>query len=216
MQAAGDSSCCAGRASGDEQVRRPTRPRIAGREGAVDPAWIRTASGPGRRRMRIAIPLFDRITALDAVGPYEVLSRLPGAEVHFLAAEPGPKRTENGMLALIADRSLDQLTDPDVVVVPGGLGTRALIEDRGMLDWLRAAHPRTPWTTSVCPGSLLPAAAGTPEGLGATTLWLELDTRASRGAPAAPRRVVVQGKVMTAAGVSGGIDKIGRASCRGR
>ena len=156
--------------------------------------------------MRIAIPLFDRITALDAVGPYEVLSRLPGAEVHFLAAEPGPKRTENGMLALTADRALDQLTDPDVVVVPGGLGSRALIEDRGMLNWLRTAHACTQWTTSVCTGSLLLAAAGILDGLEATTHWLELGTLASLGATAVARRVVVQGKVITAAGVSAGID----------
>ncbi len=156
--------------------------------------------------MRIAIPLFDRITALDAVGPYEVLSRLPGAEVHFLAAEPGPKRTENGMLALTADRALDQLTDPDVIVVPGGLGTRALIDDRGMLEWLRVAHQRTQWTTSVCTGSLLLAAAGILDGLEATTHWLELDTLASLGPTAVARRVVVQGKVITAAGVSAGID----------
>jgi transcriptional regulator GlxA family with amidase domain len=156
--------------------------------------------------MRIAIPLFDRITALDAVGPYEVLSRLPGAQVHFLAAEPGPKRTENRMLALTADRALDQLTDPDVVVVPGGLGTRALIEDRGMLNWLRIAHAGTHWTTSVCTGSLLLAAAGILDGLEATTHWLELGTLASLGATAVARRVVVQGKVITAAGVSAGID----------
>ena len=156
--------------------------------------------------MRIAIPLFDRITALDAVGPYEVLSRLPGAQVHFLAAEPGPKRTENGMLALTADRALDQLTDPDVVVVPGGLGTRALIEDPGMLNWLRTAHAGTQWTTSVCTGSLLLAAAGILDGLEATTHWLELGTLASLGATAVARRVVVQGKVITAAGVSAGID----------
>jgi transcriptional regulator GlxA family with amidase domain len=156
--------------------------------------------------MRIAIPLFDRITALDAVGPYEVLSRLPGAQVHFLAAEPGPKRTENGMLALTADRALDQLTDPDVIVVPGGLGTRALIEDRGMLDWLRTAHAGTQWTTSVCTGSLLLAAAGILDGLEATTHWLELDTLASMGVTAVARRVVIQGKVITAAGVSAGID----------
>jgi transcriptional regulator GlxA family with amidase domain len=156
--------------------------------------------------VRIAIPLFDRVTALDAVGPYEVLSRLPGAQVHFLAAEPGPKRTENGMLALTADRGLDQLTDPDVIVVPGGLGTRALIDDRWMLDWLRVAHEHTQWTTSVCTGSLLLAAAGILDGVEATTHWLQLETLASLGATAVARRVVVQGKVITAAGVSAGID----------
>src|ERR1700722_19106366 len=103
--------------------------------------------------MNIAIPIFDQLTALDAVGPYEVLSRLPGATVHFIAAEPGCKRTENGMLALTADRALDEMPDPEVIVVPGGFGTRALMSDETMLNWLRAAHESSHWTTSVCTGS---------------------------------------------------------------
>jgi putative intracellular protease/amidase len=156
--------------------------------------------------MNIAIPIFDRITALDAVGPYEVLSRLPGAQVRFLAASEGPKRTENGMLALTADGTLEQLPDPDVIVVPGGYGTRALMEDETILGWLRAAHASSRWTTSVCTGSLLLAAAGILEGLEATTHWMTLDTLARYGARPVSRRVVEQGKVITAAGVSSGID----------
>jgi putative intracellular protease/amidase len=156
--------------------------------------------------MNIAIPIFDRLTALDAVGPYEVLSRLPGATVQFLAAEPGPKRTETEMLALTADRRLDELPDPEVVVVPGGRGTRALMSDEEMLDWLRRAHATSQWTTSVCTGSLLLAAAGILEGLDATTHWLSLETLRSYGAIPVERRVVRQGKVITAAGVSSGID----------
>jgi transcriptional regulator GlxA family with amidase domain len=156
--------------------------------------------------MNIAIPIFDQLTALDAVGPYEVLSRLPGAEVHFLAAQPGPKRTENGMLALVADRALEELPDPEVVVVPGGYGTRALMEDETMLSWLRRAHESSQWTTSVCTGSLLLAAAGILDGLEATTHWLVLDALKPFGARPVSRRVVEQGKVITAAGVSSGID----------
>ncbi len=156
--------------------------------------------------MNIAIPIFDQLTALDAVGPYEVLSRLPDATVHFVAAEPGGKRTENGMLALTADRAFDEMTDPEVIVVPGGFGTRALMTDETMLDWLRAAHESSLWTTSVCTGSLLLAAAGILDGLPATTHWLELETLRSYGATPVARRVVEQGKVMTAAGVSAGID----------
>jgi putative intracellular protease/amidase len=158
--------------------------------------------------MDIAIPIFDRITALDAVGPYEVLSRLPGAQVRFLAASgmPGPKRTENGMLALRADGFLDDLPEPDIVVVPGGYGTRQLINDDSLLAWLRAAHAGSQWTTSVCTGSLLLAAAGILDGLEATTHWLLLDTLAQYGARPVSRRVVEQGKVITAAGVSAGID----------
>jgi len=156
--------------------------------------------------MNVAIPIFDQFTALDAVGPYEVLSRVPGATVHFLAADPGPKRTENGMLALTADLALDEMAHPEVIVVPGGFGTRALMSDETILAWLRIAHESSEWTTSVCTGSLLLAAAGILVGLEATTHWLELETLRSHGATPVARRVVEQGKVMTAAGVSAGID----------
>src|SRR5947209_19565717 len=156
--------------------------------------------------MNIAIPIFDQLTALDAVGPYEVLSRLPGATVHFVAEETGPKRTETGMLALVADRRLDELPDPEVIVVPGGFGTRGLMEDEAMLGWLRRAHEGSEWTTSVCTGALLLAAAGILDGLEATTHWMFLETLAEHGARPVARRVVEQGKVITAAGVSSGID----------
>jgi transcriptional regulator GlxA family with amidase domain len=156
--------------------------------------------------MDIAIPLFDRFTALDAVGPYDVLSRIPGTTVTFVAAEPGPLRTENGMLALVADRALEELPEPEVIVVPGGLGTRALLDDERMLGWIRHAHEGTRYTTSVCTGSLLLGAAGLLEGLEATTHWLELETLERFGAKPSSRRVIEQGKVITAAGVSSGID----------
>jgi putative intracellular protease/amidase len=119
--------------------------------------------------MNIAIPIFDQLTALDAIGPYEVLSRLPGATVKFVAAEPGPKRTENGMLALIADASLSDVAEPDVVVFPGGSGRRALMSDEPTLEWVRHAHAHSRFTTSVCTGSLVLAAAGLLEGLEATS-----------------------------------------------
>jgi transcriptional regulator GlxA family with amidase domain len=156
--------------------------------------------------MNIAIPIFDKLTALDAIGPYEVLSRLPGARVYFIAQEPGPKRTETEMLALTADLSLDELPDPEIVVVPGGFGTRALTRDESMLAWLRRAHQSARWTTSVCTGALLLGAAGILEGLEATTHWLALETLRDYGATPVARRVVQQGKVITAAGVSAGID----------
>ena len=125
--------------------------------------------------MQIAIPIYDRFTALDAVGPYEVLSRLPGATVHFIAAERGMKRTETEMLGLNADATLDELPEPDVFVIPGGYGTRALLEDEQILGWVRHAHEHSEWTTSVCTGSLLLAAAGILDGVEATTHWLEYD-----------------------------------------
>jgi putative intracellular protease/amidase len=156
--------------------------------------------------VNVAIPIFDRLTALDAVGPYEVLSRLPGATVRFLAADPGPKRTENDMLALVADAALDDLPEPDVLVFPGGWGTRALMHDERTLEWVRHVHEHSQWTTSVCTGALVLAAAGILEGLEATTHWLSLDVLRKYGATPVSRRVVEQGKVITAAGVSSGID----------
>jgi putative intracellular protease/amidase len=156
--------------------------------------------------MDIAIPLYDRFTALDAVGPYEVLARIPGATVHFVAEAPGPIRTETRSLAMTADEALQDLPHPDVVVVPGGYGTRALLEDDAMLSWIRTAHETSKYTTSVCTGSLLLGAAGILDGLEATTHWMELETLREFGARPTGRRVVEQGKVITAAGVSSGID----------
>src|SRR5947209_3228881 len=121
--------------------------------------------------MNIAIPIFAAFTALDAVGPYEVLSRLPGATVRFLAEQPGPYRTEQGTLGLIADTALADLPEPEVIVVPGGFGTRALMNDEPTLAWLRGAHASSLWTTSVCTGALLLGAAGILDGLEATSHW---------------------------------------------
>jgi len=156
--------------------------------------------------MDIAIPLYERFTALDAIGPYEVLSRLPGATVRFIAVEPGPVRTDNGMLTLMADGSLDDVPRPEVIVVPGGIGTRELLDDERLVGWIRRAHESSDWTTSVCTGSLLLGSAGVLDGIEATSHWLELETLRRFGALPTERRVVEQGKVMTAAGVSSGID----------
>jgi putative intracellular protease/amidase len=155
--------------------------------------------------MQIAIPLFDRLTALDAIGPYEVLSRLPRAEVLFVAAQPGLKRTDTGALALTADRGLREVPEPDIVVVPGGSGTRDQRHDE-LVAWVQQAHQTSRWTTSVCTGALLLGAAGILEGLRATTHWLFFDQLRAFGAEPTLERVVQQGKVMTAAGVSSGID----------
>ena len=156
--------------------------------------------------MLVTIPLFDRFTALDAVGPYEVLSRLPGAEVVFVAEQAGPVRADTHALALVADRALADVDACDVVVVPGGPGTRAMLEPHPLHDWLRAIDATTQWTTSVCTGALLLGAAGLLDDLEATTHWSALDTLAKLGARPVGRRVVPQGKVVTAAGVSAGID----------
>lgn len=157
--------------------------------------------------MDVAIPIFDGITALDAIGPYEVLSRVPEARVHFLGLDgPGPRRTDNGMLGLHADGALRDMPHPEVVVFPGGYGTRPLMRDEAMLAWVRSAHESSRWTTSVCTGALVLGAAGILNGLEATTHWAVLDKLADLGARPVSRRVVEQGKVITAAGVSSGID----------
>ena len=155
--------------------------------------------------MDIAIPLYDRFTALDAVGPYEVLWRLPGARVHWIGAEARPYATDRG-LKLVAEERFDDVPAPDVLVVPGGTGTLAALEDGRHVDWIRTAHAAATWTTSVCTGALLLGAAGVLDGLRATTHWAYMDRLAQYSAEATSDRVVEQGRVITSAGVSSGID----------
>ncbi|MEA2470846.1 MAG: hypothetical protein QOE38_1845 [Thermoleophilaceae bacterium] len=156
--------------------------------------------------MQIAIALFDRFTALDAVGPYEVLCRLPGAQVDFVAAEPGIYATDTRMLRLSVERSYADVPAPEVLLFPGGIGTRALMHDQATLEWVRQAHATSRYTTSVCTGALVLGAAGILDGLDATTHWIARPLLAGLGARAMEERVVEQGKVITAAGVSAGID----------
>ncbi|WP_354641371.1 DJ-1/PfpI family protein [Kitasatospora camelliae] len=156
--------------------------------------------------MQIAVLLYDRFTALDAVGPYEILSRLPGVEVVFTAAEPGPIRSDMGSLALTADAALTEVTSPDLVLVPGGPGTADQLGNTAVLDWLRLVDRSTTWTTSVCSGSVVLAAAGLLTGRRATSHWICLDQLATMGATPTSERVVMDGKYATAAGVSAGID----------
>ena len=156
--------------------------------------------------MRIAILIFDKLTALDAIGPYEVLSRIPGAELTFVAKEAGMKRTDTGALGIAADAALADYGTPDILLVPGGEGNRPLLEDAEVLDWVRATHESSTWTTSVCTGSLVLGAAGVLEGLEATSHWAYLDRLSDYGATPVKRRVVEAGKVITGAGVSAGID----------
>ncbi|MEU0006923.1 DJ-1/PfpI family protein [Streptomyces sp. NPDC006314] len=156
--------------------------------------------------MHIAMVVYDRFTALDVVGPYEVLSRLPDVRVDFVAERPGPVRTDTGFLAVTADKALDEVTRPDIVVVAGGPGTLTQMENPALLEWLRAADATSTWTTSVCSGSLLLAAAGLLKGRRATSHWGALDVLEKFGAEPTGERVVTDGKYVTAAGVSAGID----------
>jgi len=158
--------------------------------------------------LRVAIALFPRFTALDAVGPYEVLQRIPSIEVTFVAPRRGEFRSDNGMLGLVADATFEELANPDIVVVPGGVGTRPLQTDPGVLEWLRTAHATTRFTTSVCTGSLLLGAAGLLRGRTATTHWACYGQLEAHGAIATAQRVVehLDQRIITAAGVSSGID----------
>ena len=156
--------------------------------------------------MDIAILLFDRFTALDAVGPYEVLSRVPGARVIFTAEQAGAVAADSGSLQLVAEATLAQLPRPGIVLVPGGPGQAAQMSDGPVHDWLRSADQTSTWTTSVCTGSLILAAAGLLRGRPATSHWLALDQLRRLGATPVQQRVVFTGKYVTAAGVSAGID----------
>jgi putative intracellular protease/amidase len=156
--------------------------------------------------MQIAILIFDRLTALDAVGPYEVLRAVPGWEVRFAAPQAGPVQADSGALGLIADLSLDEVQEPDVLLVPGGEGNRPLLDDQRVLGRIREIDRQTRWTTSVCTGSLVLGAAGLLKGKRATSHWLYLERLREYGAEPVSERVVVDGKLITAAGVSSGID----------
>lgn len=156
--------------------------------------------------MEVAVALFDQVTALDAIGPYEVLQRLPEAEVRFVGHRKGEIRTDNGFLGLSVDMTFSEVPSPDILLLPGGVGTRPLVRDEAILDWIRTAHQTSLFTTSVCTGSLLLAAAGLLAGLKATTHFSARQLLVKYGAIPSEERVVQEGKIMTAAGVSSGID----------
>ncbi|MFI7675995.1 DJ-1/PfpI family protein [Actinophytocola sp. NPDC049390] len=156
--------------------------------------------------MRITILLFDRMAALDAIGPYEVLRYSENAEVVFVGKEKGEVRAGQGTLGLVADAALSDVRETDVVLVPGGPGQVDLMADDEVLSWLREIDKTSTWTTSVCTGSLVLAAAGLLAGRKATTHWLAQDQLPAFGVEAVAERVVFDGKYVTAAGVSAGID----------
>jgi putative intracellular protease/amidase len=156
--------------------------------------------------MQIAILLYDRFTVLDAVGPYQVLSRLPGAEVVFAGEQAGLFSDDSGRLSLSAPAALADVPHPDIVVVPGGPGQDDQMHDGPLHEWLRAADKTSVWTTSVCTGSLILAAAGLLAARGATSHWLALDQLGQLGVTPVAQRVVFDGKYVSAAGVSAGID----------
>jgi putative intracellular protease/amidase len=156
--------------------------------------------------MKTAILLYENMTALDAIGPYEILSRLPGAELTFVARNAGPVRTDTGFLTLVATAGIADVTSADILLVPGGPGDETVRADAATLDWVAGMHETTRWTTSVCTGALILAAAGVLEGVPATTHWASIDELRGLGAEPVQARFVESGKIITAAGVSAGID----------
>jgi transcriptional regulator GlxA family with amidase domain len=158
--------------------------------------------------LQAVIPLFPKFTALDAIGPYEVLQRHPEIEVTFIGHQRGEVRSDNGFLGITIDATFEEIPQPDIVVFPGGVGTRPLIHDQRVTDWVRAAHETTRFTTSVCTGSFVLGAAGLLNGLTATTHWATYPELEALGAIPTGTRVVehLDQRIITAAGVSSGID----------
>jgi transcriptional regulator GlxA family with amidase domain len=158
--------------------------------------------------MQVVIPLFPRFTALDGIGPYEVLQRIPSLDITFIGHERGEVRSENGLLGITRDGTFEDFPRPDIIVFPGGVGTRPLQHDERVLEWVRTAHETSTYTTSVCTGSIVLGAAGLLDGLTATTHWSCYPELEAHGAIATADRVVehLDRRIITAAGVSSGID----------
>jgi len=156
--------------------------------------------------MKIVVFTYPDMTALDAIGPYEILSRLPNADLKFVGEQAGPIKTDTGFLTLMAETDISEVQSADILLVPGGPGDRQARENANILEWVKKIHETTRWTVSVCTGSLILGAAGLLDGLRATTHWTRLDALREFGAEPAEERVVEQGKIITAAGVSAGID----------
>lgn len=155
--------------------------------------------------MEIAVLIFNDVNALDVVGPCEVLSKIPNTKIKYVSKEPGPKATDIG-IKLFADYSFEQTQKPDILLVPGGQGIKTLTRDNEIINWIINCHKTTKWTVSVCTGALLLGAACILKGLKATTHWISLPSLENFGAKPQKERVVIDGKIITCAGVSAGID----------
>jgi transcriptional regulator GlxA family with amidase domain len=157
--------------------------------------------------MQIAIVVYPGFTALDFIGPYEVLRNLPDAEVRFLWHQPGPITADSGVLLIGATHSFDETPSPDIVLIPGGMTTMEHARDQKLLEWVRQTHETAAWTASVCSGSVILAAAGLLDGKRATSHWMALPALKTLGAvPVSDERIVHEGNIVTSAGVSAGID----------
>jgi transcriptional regulator GlxA family with amidase domain len=153
----------------------------------------------------VVIFLYDRMTALDAIGPYEVLRCVPGVRDRFVAKTAGLVRPDSGLQMLNAEYGIADVTAADILLVPGG-DASGPIQDPEVLDWIRRVDRTTRWTTSVCVGSLILGAAGLLAGVPATSHWSVLPALRDFGAQPVKERFVRHGKIITAAGVSAGLD----------
>ncbi|MGW6796671.1 DJ-1/PfpI family protein [Streptomyces chartreusis] len=184
-------------------------PLTAGAAAASAPqSDVRTVGSSGKKEpaIDIVIPLYDGYEPLDVVGPYEVLSYIPGATVRFVGAEKGPVKDALGSLPTYAPASYSEVKHCDVLLIPGGRSFRTMVADADFLAWVHRIHGQTRFTTSVCTGAIVLGAAGLLKGLTATTHWAGAEELTSYGAVYTPQRMVLQGKFITAAGVSSGID----------
>lgn len=155
--------------------------------------------------MKIAILLFDNYTSLDVIGPYEVLSKIPGAEIILAGLQPGLYKDGKG-LRIFAGYSISDIPNPDIVLIPGGFGIDAILNNTQILEWLTEAHTTSKFTVSVCSGALLLGAAGLLKDAEAATHWNRKEQLKSYGARVVDKRYTRDGKIITSAGVSAGID----------
>lgn len=155
--------------------------------------------------LTIAILLFDNFAALDVVGPYEVLSKIPQSKIYMTAVKKGLYKDVKGM-QIMADYSLEDIQNPDILLIPGGFGIDALLQNSEIIRWIQNGHATSQWTVSVCSGALLLAAAGILKGVRATTHWNRKEQLKKYGVIIENKRYVQDKKIITAAGVSAGID----------
>lgn len=158
--------------------------------------------------MQIAIVLYKGMTALDAIGPYEVFRFIPDVEIRFVSNKPQPIITDSGILVLGATHSFEETNNPDIILVPGSSSdTTTAMADKNLINWIKETHKTTQYTLSVCSGSLVLAAAGILKGHSATSHWIGQKALEKFGAvPQRNERIVKSGKIITSAGVSAGID----------
>ena len=156
-------------------------------------------------KLKIAMLLFERLTQLDLTGPYEVFCRMPHTSVELVGKTQGPVTSEHGM-KFIAEVALDETGQYDIIMVPGGFGVNALLEDEAVIAFLQRQAPGARYITSVCTGALVLGAAGLLKGKQATTHWLSLPFLKEFGAQSSEERFVKDGKIVTGGGVTAGID----------